>query len=120
MAEEISRPHLWKSFLSAIKGSIFGAYYGFKTRVVHSIVISLLFKKGNLSHRAKDILRATWEHGSNLALFVFIQKLTMAIVGSTFNTFNTWAAFVGGVIGASVVWRKRTPVSSQLCFYMMS
>ena len=55
--------HLLRHFLSAVKGSIFGAYYGFKTRLVHAIVISLLFKKGGLSHRIKEILKTTWEHG---------------------------------------------------------
>jgi peroxisomal membrane protein 4 len=66
--------------MSSFRGLRNGVYYGGKVRLVHAIVMTLLFKKGTLMTKLKNIISLTFEHARNLGLYVFMYKSLVCIL----------------------------------------
>ena len=106
--------------MAALRGARQGLYYGGRIRLAHSIVMQLLFGTGNFFDKIQRIVQLAWQHGRNLALFVFLYKLIQCGLSNMYGKRLHVFAFVAGIIGASVVWRERNSVNQQLCFYLVS
>lgn len=48
--------------LSALRGLRNGMYYGGRIRMMHSVVMMILFHKGSIQQKIQKILENTWEH----------------------------------------------------------
>jgi peroxisomal membrane protein 4 len=106
--------------VSAFRGLRNGMYYGGKVRLIHSLVMTILFKDGSLKDKLKCIVKLTLEHAINLGLFVFIYKLTVCILKHLFKTKNKLVNFVAGLVGSYFMWTKRSPVNMQIMLYLLS
>ncbi|XP_060066762.1 peroxisomal membrane protein 4-like [Ylistrum balloti] len=110
----------YQPLLSVIKGFRNGAVYGAKVRFPHSLVMTLLFKRGSIKDMSKGILEATYTHSRNLALFVFAYKaLTnlMAVAQSKPEQFHSFlAAFGAGYF----IFGKYNKVNEQINLYLLS
>ena len=62
----------------------------------------------------------SWQHGRNLGLFVFIYKLIQCFLTNLTGKRRNIYAFIAGILGASVIWRERTAINQQICFYLIS
>ena len=107
--------------LSCLRGLRNGLYYGGKIRLVHSIVMEILFSRSeNLLDKLKNILKPTFEHACNLGKFILIYKVVVCILKRLFNTQNKLINFLAGIIGAIFVWRKKSNVNMQIMLYLLS
>ena len=59
---------------STAKGAPNGFKYGFKVRVAHAFVMSLLFRGGSVIDMLKWAIKMAFNHGMLLAIFVPIYK----------------------------------------------
>ena len=108
------------SLIAALRGARNGLYYGARIRFAHSIVMQLLFGTGNTQDKLLRIIQLSWQHGRNLGLFVFLYKLIQSGLSNVYGKRLNIFAFIAGVIAASVVWREKNAVNTQLCFYLVS
>lgn len=65
--------------IKVLKGLRNGLYYGGKVRLVHSLVMTLLFKSLN-QKEIVNIMKLGFEHARNLGLFVFGYKGTVIVL----------------------------------------
>ncbi len=106
--------------ISSLRGLRNGMYYGGKVRLVHSLVMTILFKEGSLKEKLLNIISLTYEHAKNLGLFVLIYKSLACTLRKLFKSKNISINFIAGVIGGYFMWRKKTPVNMQLMLYLLS
>lgn len=106
------------TFLPALKGWRNGFFYGGRTRLIHSLVMTLLFKTINRKS-LEDIVRLAYEHASNLGKFAFIYKALCILIAKSFHH-APWNSFVAGLIGGYVVFSDKTPVNYQIVLYLFS
>jgi peroxisomal membrane protein 4 len=107
--------------ISSIRGFRNGLYYGGKVRLVHSIVMEILFgKSDNIVGKIKNIIRPTTEHALNLGKFALIYKSVVCILKRLFNSDNKIINFIAGVIGAFFVWKNKSNVNMQIMLYLLS
>ena len=97
--------------IAALRGARNGLYYGGRIRFAHSIVMQLLFGTGKLKEKISKIVQLSWQHGRNLALFVFLYKLVYGALSQMYGKKVHFFAFIAGLVGASVVWRERNAVN---------
>ena len=110
--------NLNKQVLSVLKGLRNGLEYGSKVRFVHSLVISLLFKRPNMKQLI-NIFKLALQHGRNLGLFVLMYKssiiLLEKVVGK--HQFNN---FIAGFVFGGLIFGKQNPVNYQIVLYLLS
>lgn len=94
---------------------------------VVAFVMTLLFRKGSLREQLRAIVKLTYEHTRNLALFVGIYKACLEVL-RRFNSNKTrpgrpaaeWHAALAGAIGGYLVWSKYSSVNYQIVMYLFS
>jgi peroxisomal membrane protein 4 len=97
------------------------------------MVMIFLFQKGSLRQKLRGVVRLTFEHSKNLALFVGVYKSVLAVlrshqqralgqhVGSEVGKPGAhWHAAVAGGIGGYLVWGRYSSVNFQIIMYLMS
>ncbi|KAI6153379.1 Tim17/Tim22/Tim23/Pmp24 family-domain-containing protein [Pisolithus tinctorius] len=108
-------------YLAILKGARNGFIYGVKVRFPHALVMSVLFGRGDWITRLRAILRATKEHGFNLAKFVSLYKTILLLQrkanGGKERSCDT---FIAGLIGGYVVFGDRSAVNEQIVLYVVS
>lgn len=91
-----------------MKGLRNGIYYGGKVRLIHSLVMMILFKsvsKGEL----KNILKLGFEHARNLGLFVFSYKLSCILLNKIWGE-KSLNHFLAGFVFGGIIFGRKTPV----------
>lgn len=68
-----------KEIIQVLKGFRNGLYYGGKVRLVHALVMTLLFKSLN-KKEIVNICKLGFEHAKNLGLFVLGYKATCLLL----------------------------------------
>lgn len=107
--------------ISSLRGFRNGLYYGGKIRLIHSLVMEILFGKNkSLLGKLRHILKPTIEHALNLGFFALIYKTTVCILKRIFNSENKIINFIAGLVGSYFVWRAKTPVNTQIMLYLLS
>ncbi len=67
---------IYSEISAIISGLIGGGRYGFKIRLPHAAVMTLLFRKNaTVEEKLKIVLKSTMEHSRNLASFAAIYKV---------------------------------------------
>ncbi|KAI9095945.1 Tim17/Tim22/Tim23/Pmp24 family-domain-containing protein [Phlyctochytrium arcticum] len=110
----------YHDFLAIVKGFRNGAVYGAKVRFPHALVMTLLFRTGSVQDKARVILKATYQHSRNLAFFVTIFKTLMAVQRRIKGKEDSIDAFVAGLVGGYIVFRKNNNVNNQIVLYLFS
>lgn len=112
--------------LTLVRGLRNGLLYGTKIRLPHALVMTLLFRQGQVSQKLKSILKVTYEHASKLGTYVVIYKLALKVLevlqqqaSRTERVAPSWHAAVAGAIGATVVWRGYSSVNMQILMYLL-
>ncbi|KAI9906429.1 hypothetical protein PsorP6_003141 [Peronosclerospora sorghi] len=119
--------------LTILRGVRNGSFYGTKVRAPHAMVMIFLFQKGSLRSKLRTIIRLTFEHSKNLALFVGIYKGLLAVLrtyeqhvlGKHVTTDvgkpgAPWHAAVAGGVGGYLVWGRYSGLNFQIVMYLMS
>jgi peroxisomal membrane protein 4 len=106
--------------ISALRGLRNGMYYGGKVRLVHSLVMTILFKEGPLLDKIKSVIKLTCEHAINLGLFVLIYKSTVCILRQLFKSKSKIINFLAGLVGSYFMWTKKGAVNMQIMLYLLS
>lgn len=101
--------------------------------LLSAMVMIFLFQKGSFRQKVRGIVRLTFEHSKNLALFVGIYKSVLAIlrahrqhvlgqhlVMGVGKPGAHWHAAVAGAIGGYMVWGHYSGVNLQIVMYLMS
>jgi peroxisomal membrane protein 4 len=108
-------------YISALKGMRNGMYYGGKVRFVHSLVMTILFRKGPLKSKLLSIIKMTWEHARNLGIFVLVYKSLVCILRHIFKSRTPTFNFIAGFISAYFfLSREATAVNMQIMLYLLS
>jgi peroxisomal membrane protein 4 len=105
---------------SSFRGLRNGVYYGAKIRLIHSFIMTMLFRDDPLIVKLKTIFWLTYEHSKNLGIYVFIYKSLCCLIRRLFKKDYHWIPFIAGIIGSYFMWAKKTPVNSQLMLYLLS
>ena len=108
----------YKEILAVFKGLRNGLEYGSKVRFVHSLVITMLFKKLNRKE-LYNIFKLALEHGKNLGLFVFAYKFSTLILEKILGK-NSANNFISGFVFGGLIFGKQTPVNYQIVLYLLS
>jgi hypothetical protein len=87
-------------------------------RFVHSLVITMLFKKLNRKE-LYNIFKLAVEHGKNLGMFVFAYKFSLLVLEKVFGK-NSANNFVAGFVFGGLIFGKQTPVNHQIVLYLLS
>lgn len=105
--------HEW---LAVLKGIRNGLVYGAKIRFPHALVMTFLFRDGDLSSKLFWILQATKQHALNLGKFVGIFKLIMLLLRkySLLDFGANGNPFLAGLIGGYVVFGGNDPINNQV------
>jgi len=82
----------------------------------------LLYRRDHsLNANIKFLLDASREHGLNLGMFVLLYKLTRCQLQNRLGLSVGQASFLAGGIGGAIVWgRSRTPINYQVVLYLLS
>lgn len=107
--------------LRVLRGFRNGAYYGAKIRFPHALVMTFLFRPGNLRSKVEAILRATYTHARNLGVFVFIFKSLLEIQKRLCKGVeHSYHHFVAGCIGGYLVFGDFNSINTQIVLYLFS
>ena len=108
--------------LKVIRGMRNGFYYGGKVRLMHSIVIAILFMKGSLWNKLKRVASLTLEHASRIAVFVGVYKTTLILLQRIRGEKHPLFSFVAGAVGGLVINidGEASNVNQQISFYILS
>jgi peroxisomal membrane protein 4 len=107
--------------ISSINGFLNGMIYGGKVRIIHSLVMEILFSKTtSIFEKLKNIVKPTLEHSINLGIFVLIYKSSVCLIRRIFKTNDKITNFIAGIIGAYFIWAKRSSVNVQIMLYLLS
>ncbi|KAG7402194.1 Peroxisomal membrane protein 4 [Phytophthora boehmeriae] len=122
-----------EALLAILRGIRNGSYYGTKVRAPHAMVMIFLFQKGSLRQKLSGVVRLTFEHSKNLALFVGIYKtvllllrthqkhgLGLPVTAPLGRPGAHWHAAVAGGIGGYLVGGCYSSVNFQIIMYLMS
>ncbi|OWZ21165.1 Cell division protein kinase [Phytophthora megakarya] len=119
--------------LAILRGIRNGSFYGTKVRAPHAMVMIFLFQKGSIRQKLRGVVRLTFEHSKNLALFVGVYKAVLAllrvhqhealkqhVVADVGKPGAHWHAAVAGGIGGYLVWGRYSGVNFQIVLYLIS
>ena len=73
---------LWEELYAILHSLASGARYGFRIRLPHALIMTLLFNKPHVPVRAKvlGIVKVSMEHAGNLAAFAAVYKSILALL----------------------------------------
>lgn len=110
-------PNFW---ISTLRGLRNGIYYGGKVRFMHALVITILFKKGSMKEKAKNIIELTAEHAKNLGSYVFTFKVILFLLYKLAGKQQKVNHLISGFLAGYVCFKKNTPVNYQITLYLLS
>lgn len=97
-----------------------------------AFVMIFLFQNGTVREKLRGVVRLTFEHSKNLAVFVGIYKAVLAVLRQTQELREGpakaivgkpaahWHAAVAGGVGGYLVWGKYSSVNYQIVMYLLS
>lgn len=106
--------------ISSLKALRNGFFYGGRVRFMHSLVMTILFKKGTLKEKITNILELTFEHGKTLGFFAFCFKSMMCILKRIKFIPNNLRILVSGGTFGFLVFGNKTNVNYQIILYILS
>lgn len=106
--------------ISSLKALRNGFYYGGRVRFMHSLVMTILFKKGSLRDKLANILELTFEHGKTLGFFAFSFKSFLCILRRIHAIPEKLRIMISGGTFGFLVFGNKTSVNYQIILYLLS
>ena len=108
--------------LASLRGFRNGIDYAGRIRAAHCLVMILLYRRNeSLQSNLMFLYNAAKEHGLNLGGFVLVFKLIRCHLQNRIGLHKGPASFVSGGIAGALVWgRSRTPINYQVVLYLLS
>ncbi|KAJ3220701.1 Peroxisomal membrane protein 4 [Chytriomyces hyalinus] len=110
----------YHDILSIVKGFRNGAVYGARIRFPHALVMTFLFGTGTLQDKFKRIMKATYQHSRNLALFVTLYKTLMVVQRRVKGKEDGFDSFFAGLVGGYFVFGEDNNINQQINMYLLS
>lgn len=104
----------FKELLTIIKGFRNGIVYGAKIRFPHALVMTFLFRYGDVLSKLRWILTATKQHSLNLGMFVAIFKSIMLLLKKVNYIPLQWHSLIAGFIGGYLIFGDNDPINNQV------
>jgi peroxisomal membrane protein 4 len=92
-----------------------------------------LFQNGTLRQKLRGVVKLTFEHSKNLALFVGVYKTVLAVLRQNKQIVSPqsaitpvgkpaehWHAAVAGAVGGYLVWGRYSGVNYQIVMYLLA
>jgi len=109
-----------KFVLASLKGWRNGLVYGVKIRAPHALVMTFLFGKGNLWHKIRQIVLATYTHSRNLGTFVFLYKLMTGSFTRLQSERRQFHVLLAAFAAGYYVFGDYNAVNMQINLYLLS
>ena len=108
--------------LASLRGFRNGIDYAVRLRAAHCSVMILLYRRDHsINSNLKFVFDAAREHGLNLGMFVLLYKLTRCQLQNRVGLSVGQASLIAGGIGGAIIWgRSRTPINYQVVLYLLS
>ena len=108
--------------LASLRGCRNGIDYATRIRAAHCLVMILLYRRDqSINSNIQFLLKAVKEHATNLGGFVLLYKILKCQLQNRIGVSAGPASFIGGGIAGAVVWgRSRTPINYQVVLYLLS
>lgn len=119
MSSSPSECHHSSCIISSMKGFRNGVFYGGRIRIVHSLVMSILFKKGSMKERLINILSLTKDHSMYLAFSSFIFKMIKCILTKIQLLPQTLIVAFSGLISGYLSFSENSNVHLQITLYTL-
>ncbi len=116
----MDRAEVATDLLRILRGARNGFYYGAKVRMMHSLVMAVLFGRESPLRELRKIATNTLQHGTRLALYVTLYKFTVILLRRVFGSKQKWHHFVAGCVCGYLVFREKNPINIQLVLYLLS
>ncbi len=106
--------------ISSLKALRNGFYYGGRVRFMHSLVMTILFKKGTMREKIANILELTFEHGKSLGFFAFCFKSFLCLLRKFKKIPDSLCIMLSGGTFGFFVFGNKTSVNYQIILYVFS
>ncbi len=107
--------------ISALRGLRNGLFYGGRIRLMHSLVMAILFRKGPISSMVKEVLSNTYQHAKSLGLFVFFYKSVVCLLNQIRKEPSKIHTLISGfVVGYFVFGMNQNSINYQIILYLLS
>ncbi len=106
--------------VSALRGLRNGVYYGGKMRLIHSLIMTFLFRHDSFKNKLHHVFSLTYEHSKNLGIYVLIYKSICCILRNIFGKHKDIFPLIAGLIGSYIMWSTKNPVNQQMMLYLLS
>lgn len=106
--------------ISSLKALRNGFYYGGRVRFMHSLVMTILFRKGSLKQKITNILELTFEHGKTLGFFAFCFKSLLCLLRRIKHIPDNLRIFLSGGVFGYFIFGNKTNVNYQIVLYLFS
>lgn len=108
-----------KEILSCIQGFRNGFYYGGRLRLVHSLVMMVLFKPININNML-SVIKMAQEHALFLGSFVFLFKASHKVFDWGIGKPLFLNKLLAGAFSGYVLNGEKTTIKYQLALYLLS
>lgn len=106
--------------MSSLRGARNGVYYGAKIRLMHALVMTILFKKGSLKSKVKYIAQLTFEHARNLGKYVFLYKSLCCLLNRIRGKQSPVHSLIAGAACGGLIFGEKSSVNTQIVLYLFS
>jgi len=87
---------------------------------MHSLVMTILFRKGTLREKITNIIELTFEHGKTLGFFAFCYKSLLCILRRFKKIPDSVRILISGGTFGFLVFGNKTSVNYQIILYLFS
>ena len=107
--------------ISALRGLRNGIYYGGRIRLMHSLVMAVLFRNDTYSNMFKEVITNTYQHAKSLGLYVFLYKAMVCMLNRIRGKSSKWHPVISGfVMGFVVFGLNQSSINHQIILYLLS
>lgn len=107
--------------ISALRGLRNGIYYGGRIRLMHSLVMAILFRNDSPKNMLREVLINTYQHAKSLGLFVFFYKSLVCLLNRLRGKNSKKHAVLSGfVVGLLVFGMNQSSINYQIILYLLS
>lgn len=107
--------------ISSLRGLRNGIYYGGRIRLMHSLVMAVLFRTGNFKKIMQEVFSNTYHHAKSLGLYVFFYKSFVCILNKIRNKKSKLHSAISGfVVGFLVFGLNNNSINYQIILYLLS
>ena len=107
--------------ISSLRGLRNGIYYGGRIRLMHSLVMAILYRTGSTKSIILEVITNTYRHAKSLGLYVFFYKSLVCILNKIRKKRSKTHSLISGfVIGFCIFGLNKNSINYQIILYLLS